>query len=67
MKEENQAFLDWYHNLKDYEQSYYRKKIADMCEVSRTCVYRWLEGQHKIKGPCKRVINEVAGQQLFEI
>lgn len=66
MKEENRKFTDWYNSLQGYERRYIARQICRLCEIARPTLYRWIAGESDIKNPYRVVINEIAGEQLFE-
>lgn len=67
MKEENKEFLDWMNSLEQYERVFITNQIIRSCNVSRATVYTWKKGERKIKLPYQRIINVLAGRQIFDV
>lgn len=64
---ENEIFSNWLLSLPIREYKNARNDILQRCGISRTVLSCWRTGRTKIPKPAKHVINEIAGQNVFEL
>ena len=64
-KKENEELLKWYRRLPYGEYRTLRDRIIFECEITRTIFYNWLSSKSKISKANQRVIESVAGKQIF--
>lgn len=61
----NEEFCKWYRRLPHGEYRKFRDSIITECEISRTVFYNWMSSKSKISKANQRVIESVAGKQIF--
>lgn len=64
-KKVNEEFCKWYYGLPYGEYKVSRDGIITECEISRTVFYNWMSSKSKISKANQRVIESVAGKQIF--
>lgn len=64
-QKENEDLSNWYYGLPHGDYKILRDSIISECEISRTVFYNWLSSKSKISKANQRVIESVAGKQIF--
>lgn len=66
-QKEHQAFIEWLYSLSIIDYGQICWQIQKQCHVNKNTLYKWKRGIAHPGWHCKRIINQLANRQIYNI